>query len=251
MSDSTVTATDVRRDVIWQDTATVSNYLDTTRQAIPLAAEQIDAMLRVLAAFNAPTWTVLDVGSGDGTAAATIAQRFPVERITLVDFSRPMLQRAISRFDGGSLLVDLTLADLRDPGWREELPEDVPVYDVVVSRYAIHHLPHERKRKLYGEIHDRLTPGGLFFNIEHVSSVSPVYSGIFDDLIIEGMVATSDSGEDLTQATAAFHARQDAETNILAPAEEQCGWLRDSGFVDVDVVMKVFELAVIVGRRPE
>ena len=239
-----------RKDVIWRDAGTVANYLGTTRQAIPLANEQLDAVMRVLAAVNCPTRTVLDVGAGDGAAAAAIAERFPVERITLVDFSLPMLKQAINRFEGGSHLVDLIDADLRDSAWIGELPDEVPAYDVVVSRYAIHHLPDARKQELYGEIFERTTPGGMFINIEHVSSVSPVYSGIFDDLIIAGMMATSDTGQDLAQATAAFHARQDADTNILAPAGVQCGWLRDTGFVDVDVVIKVFELAVIVARRP-
>ena len=65
------------------------------------------------------------------------------------------------------------------------------------------------------------------------------------------MVATSDGSLDIEAATAAFQARQDAQTNILAPAEDQCAWLREIGFVDVDVVMKVFELAVIVARRAD
>jgi SAM-dependent methyltransferase len=165
--------------------------------------------------------------------------------VTLVDFSPPMLARARERFAGAAVEVDIVDADLNDPGWREQLP----TYDLIVSRYAIHHLPHDRKRALYAEIHDLLAPGGLFFNIEHVSSVSPVYTDIFERLIIDGMVATSDGSLDLEEATTAFYARQDAQTNILAPAEDQCAWLREIGFVDVDVVMKVFELAVIVARR--
>ncbi len=233
------------RGAIWQQHGAVANYLNTSRQAIPLASEQLDAMCQVVAAFGAPTRTVLDVGAGDGAAAEAIVRRFPVERVTLVDFSPPMLERARERFAGAPVAVEIIDADLNDPGWREHLP----AHDLVVSRYAIHHLPHERKRALYAEIHELLGPGGLFCNIEHVSSVSPVYTGIFERLIIDGMVATSDDSLDLEAATAAFHARQDAQTNILAPAEEQCAWLREIGFVDVDVVMKVFELAVIVARR--
>jgi SAM-dependent methyltransferase len=240
-------ATGERRDVIWQGTGAVSNYLDTTRQAIPLANEQLDAMLRVIAAFGVPTRTVLDLGAGDGAAAEAIARRFPVERVTLVDFSAPMLERAPGRFDGWPGTLDIVTADLLDPAWRESLPE--ATHDIVVSRYAIHHLPHERKRALYAQIHDVLAPGGLFCNIEHVSSATPVFTGIFEGLIIDGMVATSDGSLDLDAATAAFRARQDAQTNILAPAGDQCDWLREIGFVDVDVVMKVFELAVIVARR--
>jgi SAM-dependent methyltransferase len=235
---------------IWQQHGAVSNYLNTSRQAIPLANEQLDAMLRVIAAFGIPTRTVLDIGAGDGAAAEAVATRFPVERVTLVDFSPPMLARANDRFTGWHGALDIVDADLGDPRWLDNLPGDVPAYDLVVSRYAIHHLPHERKRSLYAEVFNRLAPGGLFVNIEHVSSVSPVFTGIFESLIIEGMVATSDASLDIEAATAAFHARQDAQTNILAPAEDQCDWLRETGFVDVDVVMKVFELAVIVARRP-
>lgn len=241
--------TGTRRDVIWQQAGAVSNYLDTSRQAIPLAREQLDAMLRVIAAYGMPTRTVLDLGAGDGAAAEAIARRFPVERVTLVDFSTPMLERAPGRFADWPGRVDIVEADLMDPGWRAALPE--AAYDVVVSRYAIHHLPHERKRELYREIHDTLVPGGLFCNIEHVSSATPVFTGIFEGLIIDGMVATSDGSLDLDQATAAFRARQDADTNILAPVDDQCDWLREIGFVDVDVVMKVFELAVIVARRAD
>jgi len=241
--------TDTRRDVIWQEDGAVANYLDRSRQAIPLAAEQLDAMLWVVDAFGVPTRTVLDLGAGDGAAAEAIARRFTVERVTLVDFSQPMLERAPGRFDGWPGMLDIVAADLLDPGWSAALPAEGGVFDIIVSRYAIHHLPHQRKRSLYREIHDRLTPGGLFCNIEHVSSASPVYTGIFEGLIIDGMVATSDGSRDLAEVTAAFHARQDAQTNILAPAGDQCDWLRDIGFVDVDVVMKVFELAVIVARR--
>ncbi|CAN0477203.1 unnamed protein product, partial [Phaeothamnion confervicola] len=37
---------------------------------------------------------------------------------------------------------------------------------------------------------------------------------------------------------------------ILAPVETQLEWLRASGFVDVDCVFKLFELAVLTARRP-
>lgn len=251
MTEPAVPVAHGRKDVIWREDSAVKKYLTTSRQAIPLAAEQLDAMLRVLAAFGCPTRTVLDLGAGDGAAAVAVAERFPVDRITLVDFSEPMLQRAVDRFAESGHRVDVIDADLLDPTWRRRLPGEVAAYDVVVSRYAIHHLPDARKLELYGEIYGLVAPGGMFFNIEHVSSVSPVYQEIFEGLIIEGMIATSDGTLDIEQATAAYRARQDADTNILAPAEEQCRWLRDIGFVDVDVIMKVFELAVIAARRPD
>jgi hypothetical protein len=36
----------------------------------------------------------------------------------------------------------------------------------------------------------------------------------------------------------------------LALVDVQCGWLREIGFQDVDCFFKVFELALLGGRKP-
>ena len=43
--------------------------------------------------------------------------------------------------------------------------------------------------------------------------------------------------------------RDDKATNILAPVEIQCEWLRQIGFQEVDCYFKVFELALFGGRK--
>lgn len=45
--------------------------------------------------------------------------------------------------------------------------------------------------------------------------------------------------------------RPDKDANILALVEPQCEWLREFGFEDVDCYFKIFELAIIGGRRPK
>lgn len=238
-----------RKEAFWQRPTIAADYLATERLGIPLAREQLDAMIRVIRAVGCPTSSVLDVGAGDGELVAIVAGQFPVNRITLVDFSRPMLRGAIARFTGWGGEVDLIEPDLAEASWQGQLPQSVAPYDLVVSRYAIHHLPNERKQTLFGEILELLTPGGLFVNIEHVASSAEIYTDIFDSLMIEGISANSPT-TDIESVAAAYHSRWDDEPNNLASADAQCGWLRDTGFVDVDVVMKVFELAVIVARRP-
>jgi hypothetical protein len=43
--------------------------------------------------------------------------------------------------------------------------------------------------------------------------------------------------------------RPDRADNILAFVEDQCEWLRNIGFRDVDCFWKYFELAIFGGRR--
>ena len=43
--------------------------------------------------------------------------------------------------------------------------------------------------------------------------------------------------------------RLDRPANILAPVEDQCRWLREIGFRDVDCFWKYFELAIFGGVK--
>ena len=57
--------------------------------------------------------------------------------------------------------------------------------DCIVSGFAIHHLPHEKKKQLYKEIYHLLAEGGIFINIEHTASVSPEIERLYDELFID------------------------------------------------------------------
>ena len=70
------------------------------------------------------------------------------------------------RFDGDARVDDRS-HDLDQP-----LADDLGSFDLVVSSFAIHHLVPDRQRALYGEVFDRLRPGGRFANLEHVASPS-------------------------------------------------------------------------------
>ena len=166
---------------------------------------------------------VLDLGSGDGRLLALVKLARPEALAVAVDFSETMLERLRARFasDAG---VEVVAHDLNHP-----LP-DLGRFDAVVSSFAIHHVPHERKRALYAEVYRLLTPGGVFLNLEHVSSPSEALHRRFVDAL------------DVRPG-------EEDPSNKLLDVESQLAWLREIGFTDVDCTWKWLELALLTGTR--
>ena len=75
---------------------------------------------------------VVDLGCGDGSVTATLAQRWPGALVTGVDSSPAMLTAAAAHAVPGQL--DFVLGDLRE--WRPDAP-----VDVLVSNAALHWVP--------------------------------------------------------------------------------------------------------------
>jgi len=167
---------------------------------------------------------VLDLGTGDGRLLALLridrGEMFGVG----VDSSEVMLDAARTRFADDEH-VEIVKHDLAEP-----LPA-FGRFDAVVSSFAIHHLEHERKRSLYGEVFDLLEPGGVFANFEHVASATHRLHMAFFAAI----------GEPL---------EDEDPSDRLLNVESQLGWLRALGFDDVDCYWKWLEMALLVGVKP-
>jgi len=241
-----------RQDEVWKNTALVRTFLDGVRGGIPFGAEQLEVMLRVIQARGTPVRRFADLGCGGGAVARAVLSQYPSARATLVDFSEPMMEAARRDLGGHAPPPRFVATDLATADWRRAVADDAP-FDVVVSGYAIHHLPNERKRALYAEIFALLAPGGMFVNVEHVASHSVWIEGISDNMMIDSIHAfqrTQDGAKTRGAVADAYHHRPDKAANILVPVEAQCEWLRACGFADVDCYFKAFELAVFGGRRP-
>jgi len=96
---------------------------------------------------------------------------------------------------------------------------------------AIHHLEHERKRSLYGEVFDLLEPGGVFANFEHVASATHRLHLAFFAAIAEPL-------------------EHEDPSDRLLDVQSQLGWLRALGFDDVDCYWKWLEMALLVAVKP-
>ena len=97
-----------------------------------------------------------------------------------------------------------------------------------------------------------LSPGGIFLNLEHVASCTPAGEQLFDEFFVDhlhGFHSRSDPDTTRDAIADKYYRRPDKKENILATVEEQCRWLREIGFHDVDGFFKVFELALFGGRK--
>jgi ubiquinone/menaquinone biosynthesis C-methylase UbiE len=171
------------------------------------------------------TLHVLDLGSGDGRLLGLVKLARPDSTAVALDFSDTMLDRLRDRF-GRDRTVRVLAHDLTQP-----LPDSLGSFDAVVSSFAIHHVPHPRKRALYQEVFRLLRPGGVFCNLEHVSSPTP---GLHEQFLARLGVAPPDEDP----------------SNKLLDVETQLAWLREIGFTDVDCHWKWRELALMAGMKP-
>lgn len=166
----------------------------------------------------------LDLGTGDGRLLALVLAARPDASAIGLDMSPPMLEAARRRFAGDGR-VRIIEHDLNDP-----LPGD-GAFDAIVSSFAIHHCADPRKKAVYQECFDRLAPGGVFLNLEHVASPTSRLQG--QCLAAMGMT------------------REDEDTsNILLDVWTQVRWLSEIGFDDADCHWKWRELALLGGVRP-
>ena len=169
---------------------------------------------------------ILDLGTGDGRTLALARLNLPNAEGVAVDFSEPMLAQAKKRFQNDSR-VKIVKHDFSLP-----LPAlTLGKFDAVLSSLAIHHLVHERKKQLYGEIFALLNSGGVFCNLEHVSSPS-------QRAHLKFLKAINQAPE------------TEDPSNKLLDVETQLGWLRQIGFVDVDCYWKWLEVVLLVGFKP-
>lgn len=199
----------------WGNAGRVAEYLS---REIPHRATAEEMLLEAL---PSEVRRFVDLGTGDGRLLAAVRGRHPEAAAIGVDISEPMLIRATERF-ADDPRVELNSHDLALP------LGSMPPVDAVVSGLAIHHLEDERKRKLFAEIHALLAPGGVFANLDLVTS-----------------------------ASARLHERfrreigrtQDDPTDRLADLAAQMNWLREVGFAEVDCHFKWLEMTLVIAVK--
>lgn len=233
----------------WDQKENISKYVGGVRQFFPLALEQLNIISRIIEKFNSSINTFLDLGCGDGFLGHFIYQLYPNAHGVFLDRSPEMIENAKSKDTDHK--SEFVVQDFANPDWYRSILT-FPKFDLIIAGYSIHHIENEEKKNLYRDIFELLKPNGIFLNLEHVSSSTPVVKEMFNELFLDGMfnyhghINEPKTKEEIEQI---YDRPEHKVLNKLESVEEQCKWLRDIGFDHVDCYMKIFELALFGGIK--
>ena len=234
----------------WQTNETAQTFLEGVRGAIPGADFQLEVISKIVSEWCPLPSKILDLGCGDGILGRMLLDEHSTARVIFADFSEPMLEKLRNKIVINKHATVINI-DFATSAWTKGIELEKP-FDIIVSGFAIHHQPDDRKRELYAEIYGLLSEGGLFLNLDHVSSATPSITKLFDSFFIDHLMkfhSNTSQSKTRKEIEEVYYYRPDKQENILAPVEIQCQWLHDIGFQDVDCFFRVFELALFGGRK--
>jgi SAM-dependent methyltransferase len=148
----------------WHSTDYVLEWIKHDAARDPERRPLLQRMLSFVPFPRSAELEILDVGAGYGAVTEEVLQAFLAARITLHDYSRPMLDSARERLAGRSEQLRYVVCDLTAPSWPQQVGGP---FDLAVSAIALHNLRDDEKIfACYRAIHDLLKTGGYFLNCD-------------------------------------------------------------------------------------
>jgi tRNA (cmo5U34)-methyltransferase len=211
-----------------QDVERFSN-LETGQAATMDAPLGLELIARAAAAVNPGGTALLDIGCGAGNYSLKLIGNLPLRSVTLIDLSRPMLDRAVQRIaatDRG-VVTTAVQADIRETA----LPADS--FDIAVAAATLHHLRADDEwQRVFDAVYRSLKPGGSFWIWDLVKHEPPV----LDQLMWQryGEYLTELKGPAYRDHVFAYVEAEDTPR----PLAWQLDRLREAGFGSVEVLHK-------------
>jgi tRNA (cmo5U34)-methyltransferase len=230
---------------IWKSEEVARSFAALSAQRERERGEQLAFVARLLPFSTDEAFTFVDLGAGTGAASRAILQEYPKASAILADYSRQMMaegENSLTQYAGRYRYVEL---DMSTGEWPDsELP--LPL-DAAVSALSIHHLPDARKQAMFREIRQRLRRGGWYVNYDPVrapdDTLESIWLRVNDRYDPEGPYKR-------THRTSQEQLRYENHVRYMIPLAPQLEWLRDAGFVDIDVFWKRLDWVIYGGRNP-
>jgi len=214
--------------------------LETGQTATMDSQLVLDLVTQAAAAATPRARRLLDVGCGAGNYSLKLLQRLPGMDVTLVDLSRPMLDRALERVSaatrGGVVAVQLDVRAF-DPG-----PQRV---DIILAAAVLHHLRAEAEwQAVFARFFAALRPGGSLWIADLVSHDIPAVQAVLWSRYGEYLTAQRD--EAYRDHVFSYVEKEDTPRSLLY----QLDLLRACGFAQVEVLHKNGPFAAFGAVKP-
>ncbi len=182
---------------------------------------------------------LLDVGCGAGNYSLKMLQAVPNMNVTMVDLSRPMLDRAYERVSGATTgTVTTHQSDIRSLELGEER------YDVIVAAAVLHHLREDQEwHDTFSKFYRALRPGGSLWISDLVVHSTPEIHQLM--WARYGDYLTELKDEAYRDHVLAYVEKEDSPRPLLY----QIDLLREVGFTKVDVLHKNSNFAAFGGMK--
>jgi len=198
----------------------------------------LKAMVSSIALDPEKPLEAIDLGCGTGASAKLLKEAYPNASISCVDIAEKMLSISSARLGSGP--------EMRYQLGNFENYEFDRCYDVAIASLSLHHLVSASdKRAFYGKIFSALKPGGVFSCADIVLASNDALQRVRMSEWREFM-ARGVSEEEIDRKWLPIYYDEDHPEKLT----DHLVWLREAGFVDIDVAWKQCNFAVFSGRKP-
>ncbi len=232
------------------------HFIDLGRIYTPRRDELQQAFIDLIPAWPDDEFTVVELACGTGWLAAGILECYERARVIALDGSETMRAEARKTLVAFGNRAAVEHFVLEEAAWRTHLPDGLRA---IVSSLTIHHLHGPAKQQLYADLLDKLAPGGALLVcdlIEPAGEWSRRHFGLAWANEVN-MQSNTFAGDD-----SAYRAFMNERWNYYenTPEEnagdypdtifDQLTWLREVGYVGVDVAWSRAGHTLFCGYRP-
>jgi tRNA (cmo5U34)-methyltransferase len=213
--------------------------LETGQTATMDAPLVLELVTLAAARVNPSARAVLDIGCGAGNYTLKLLEKLPDLDATLVDLSRPMLDRAVARVrEKTTGQVTPLQGDIR------ELSLSPESFDIVLASASLHHLRADHEwLKVFASVFASLRPGGSFWIADLITHDHPAVQDAMWQRY--GEYLSSLGGSEYRDRVFSYVEHEDTPRSIGF----QTDLLRSVGFSTVEVLHKICCFAAFGGIK--
>jgi len=202
--------------------------LQTGKSATMDAPLVLELISSIAAKVSPHARRLLDIGCGAGNYSLKMLEKIPGLDVTLLDLSRPMLDRAQQRVSAATKgKVRTVQEDIRD------IELGAGSFDIILASAVLHHLRTDDEwKKVFSKLHRALSPGGSVWIADMTEHTTPAVQAEMVRRYGEYLAGLKD--EKYRDMVFAYIEKEDTPRPLMF----QIDLLRQVGFGQVEILHK-------------